>query len=196
VKKHSSQVGKFGGKPRSDYASERWQTVALCERYRSSAYSCARPCATPRIHSAARRLVLHVEGGYKIFGLVSTHAYKNMTLTHQQLAELLAGIARSQQAIVDAMDRAQPGFRGTYLLPTLNVAANLRIPQVRLLDLPSRILLRSQGRVPMDAETIQRALQEALEGSVAFDPPPAPPPALSSAITPISAETEDEFFQS
>ena len=100
-----------------------------------------------------------------------------MTLTHQQLAELLAGIARSQQAIVDAIDRAQPGFRGTYLLPTLNVAANLRIPQTRLLDLPSRILLRSQGRVPMDAETIQRALQEALDGSVAFDPPPAPPPA-------------------
>jgi hypothetical protein len=135
---------------------------------------------------------LHVQDGYKIFGLTSIHAQKNMTLTHQQLAELLAGIARSQQAIVDAMDRAQPGFRGTYLLPTLNVAANLRIPQVRLLDLPSRILLRSQGRVPMDAETIQRALQEALEGSVAFDPPPAPPP----AIPVISAEAEDAFFQS
>lgn len=119
-----------------------------------------------------------------------------MTLTHQQLAELLAGIARSQQAIIDAIDRAQPGFRGTYLLPTLNVAANLRIPQVRLLDLPSRILLRSQGRVPMDAETIQRALQEALEGSVAFDPPPAPPPAAAPAIPAISAEAEDEFFQS
>ena len=122
-----------------------------------------------------------------------------MNLTHQQLAELLAGIARSQQAIVDAIDRAQPGFRGTYLLPTLNVAANLRIPQTRLLDLPSRILLRSQGRVPMDAETIQRALQEALEGSVVFDPPPAPPPALSSttgAVSAISAAAEDEFFQS
>ncbi len=131
-----------------------------------------------------------------IFELVSIYTHKNMTLTHQQLAELLAGFARSQQAIVDAMDRAQPGFRGTYLLPRLNVAANLRIPQTRLLDLPSRVLLRSQGRVPMDAETIQRALQEALEGSVAFDPPPAPPPAPSPATPAISAEAEDEFFQS
>ncbi len=124
-----------------------------------------------------------------------------MTLTHEQLAELLAGVARSQQAIVDAMDRAQPGFRGTYLLPTLNVAANLRIPQSRLLDLPSRILLRSQGRVPMDIETIQRALQEALEGSAAFDPPSAPPPAITAiaaiaAIPAISAEAEADFFES
>ncbi len=138
-----------------------------------------------------------------------------MSLTHEQLAELLAGIARSQQAIVDAMDRAQPGFRGTYLLPTLNVAANLRIPQTRLLDLPSRILLRSQGRVPMDADTIQRALSEALEGSVTFEPPPSlptapPPPSFASApaatslssappvvaVAAISADAEKDFFES
>ena len=168
------------------------QRVGKPSTKRAIQHQRARLRAIPYIHSAARRLVLHAPNGYKIFRLVSIHTYKNMTLTHQQLAELLAGIARSQQAIVDAMDRAQPGFRGTYLLPTLNVAANLRIPQTRLLDLPSRILLRSQGRVPMDAETIQRALQEALEGSVAFDPPPAPPPAIPA----ISAEAEDEFFQS
>jgi hypothetical protein len=148
-----------------------------------------------RANNAARRLVLRVQRRCKIFHVVLNSVNNNMTLTHQQLAELLAGIARSQQAIVDAMDRAQPGFRGTYLLPTLNVAANLRIPQVRLLDLPSRILLRSQGRVPMDAETIQRALQEALDGSTAFDPPPAPPPAIP-AVPAISAEAEDAFFQS
>jgi hypothetical protein len=155
------------------------------------------PPSMPILHAnnAARRLVLRVQRLCKIFHVVLNPVNNNMTLTHQQLAELLAGIARSQQAIVDAMDRAQPGFRGTYLLPTLNVAANLRIPQVRLLDLPSRILLRSQGRVPMDAETIQRALQEALDGSTAFDPPPAPPPAIP-AVPAISAEAEDEFFQS
>ena len=85
-----------------------------------------------------------------------------MNMTHEQLAELLAGIARAQQAVVDAIDRAEPGFRGTYLLPALNVAANLRIPEVRLMDLPSRILLRSQGRTPMDLPAIQKALHEAL----------------------------------
>ncbi len=160
---------------------------------------------------AARRLVLHPILRCKIFIHVPFHFYNNMTLTHEQLAELLAGIARSQQAIVDAMDRAQPGFRGTYLLPTLNVAANLRIPQTRLLDLPSRILLRSQGRVPMDAGTIQRALHEALEGSAAFDPPPslptlpstslgsfASPPAVAEAspVAAISADAEKDFFES
>ena len=72
-----------------------------------------------------------------------------MNLTTEQLAQLLAGIAKSQQAVIDAVDRANAGFRGTYLLPTLNVAANLRLNEVRLLDLPSRILLRSQGRVAL-----------------------------------------------
>ena len=160
---------------------------------------------------AARRLVLHSILRCKIFAYVFSYFYNNMTLTHEQLAELLAGVARSQQAIVDAMDRAQPGFRGTYLLPTLNVAANLRIPQTRLLDLPSRILLRSQGRVPMDADTIQRALHEALEGSAAFDPPPslptvpspslgsfasAPAVAVVSPVAAISADAEKDFFES
>ncbi len=85
-----------------------------------------------------------------------------MNITTEQLAQLLAGIAKSQQAVIDAVDRANAGFRGTYLLPTLNVAANLRLTEVRLLDLPSRILLRSQGRVAMDIETIQKNLEEAL----------------------------------
>lgn len=163
---------------------------------------------------AARRLILHSIVRCKIFVFVFFHFYNNMTLTHEQLAELLAGIARSQQAIVDAMDRAQPGFRGTYLLPTLNVAANLRIPQTRLLDLPSRILLRSQGRAPMDADTIQRALHEALEGSAVVDPPPSlptvPSPSFTSApaksaqasissvaaVAAISADAEKDFFES
>ena len=163
---------------------------------------------------AARRLILHSFVRCKIFVFVFLHFYNNMTLTHEQLAELLAGIARSQQAIVDAMDRAQPGFRGTYLLPTLNVAANLRIPQTRLLDLPSRILLRSQGRTPMDADTILRALHEALEGSAAVDPPPSlptvPSPSFASApaksaqasissvaaVAAISADAEKDFFES
>lgn len=110
-----------------------------------------------------------------------------MNLTHEQLAELLAGIARAQQAVVDAIDRAEPGFRGTYLLPTLNVAANLRIPEVRLMDLPSRILLRSQGRTPMDLLSIQKALHEALgTGAQTLAPLSAatPKPATTLASAP------------
>ena len=108
-----------------------------------------------------------------------------MNLTHEQLAELLAGIARSQQAVIDAIDRAEPGFRGTYLLPTLNVAANLRIPEVRLMDLPSRILLRSQGRTPMDLPAIQKALHEALgAGAQTLAPLSAATPKPAAALAP------------
>lgn len=111
-----------------------------------------------------------------------------MNLSTEQLAELLAGIARAQQAVIDAVDRAEPGFRGTYLLPTLNVAANLRIPEVRLLDLPSRILLRSQGRTPMDLAGIQRALHEALgTGAQTLSPLTASTPKPAPALEPAPA---------
>ena len=141
-----------------------------------------------------------------------THKVGAMNLSTEQLAELLAGIARAQQAVIDAVDRAEPGFRGTYLLPTLNVAANLRIPEVRLLDLPSRILLRSQGRTPMDLAGIQRALHEALgTGAQTLSPltasTPKPAPALEPALaaaplaapnapsTPAAGEVNlDNFF--
>lgn len=124
-----------------------------------------------------------------------------MNITTEQLAELLAGIARSQQAVIDAVDRAQPGFRGTYLLPTLNVAANLRIPEVRLLDLPSRILLRSQGRVPMDIETVVANLNAALGQAAAVSPVAAPKAsAAASAAVPASPvvgnDAESDFFNS
>ncbi len=113
-----------------------------------------------------------------------------MNLSTAQLAELLAGIARAQQAVVDAIDKSQPGFRGTYLLPPLNVAANLRIPEVRLMDLPSRILLRSQGRTPMDQATIEKALLEALGvGAQTLKPlnTPTPTPVTSPAMAPFAS---------
>jgi hypothetical protein len=121
-----------------------------------------------------------------------------MNLTTEQLAELLAGIARAQQSIIDAMDKSQPDFRGTYLAPALNVAANLRIPEVRLLDLPSRILLRSQGRVPMDQATIEKSLAEALGmgaqtlkplNAPGATPPAARPSAPDASLPPVAAAT-------
>jgi hypothetical protein len=85
-----------------------------------------------------------------------------MTISTEQLAELLAGIVRSQQAIIDAIESESGGWRNTHLLPKLNTAANMRLAKARLLDIPSRVLLRSQGRVPMDAATIARDLHEAM----------------------------------
>ncbi|MGR3911615.1 hypothetical protein Q3A80_31670 [Burkholderia sp. SR8] len=76
-----------------------------------------------------------------------------MALTNEQLADLLVGIARSQQAIIDAvaLHLGQPDgltFRGRAVIPTLQSAANiLNNPAAppTLHDLPSRLLLQLQG---------------------------------------------------
>jgi hypothetical protein len=116
-----------------------------------------------------------------------------MSITNEQLAELLAGIARSQQAIIDAIESETGGWRSTHLLPKLNTAANMRIANVRLLDLPSRILLRSQARVPMDVATIARDLNLAMSGESVASPvatataPKAAPTAPTASAAPAAS---------
>jgi hypothetical protein len=85
-----------------------------------------------------------------------------MSISIEHLAELLSGIARSQQAIVDAIERNNGGWRNAHLIPLLNVAANMRHAEPRLLDLPARILLRYQGRAAVDNATIVADLQRLL----------------------------------
>ncbi len=88
-----------------------------------------------------------------------------MNITAERLAELLAGIARAQTAIIDAVERAEPGWRSNHLLPVLTVAANTRLAQPRLIDLASRVLLRAQSRGGVDmaalAADLERLLGEA-----------------------------------
>lgn len=79
-------------------------------------------------------------------------------MDNQQLAELLSGIAKANNAILDAFERAHPGFKSTHLAPVLNVAANMRSAEPRLVDLPARILLRYQGRVAIDTAVIRADL--------------------------------------
>ena len=105
-----------------------------------------------------------------------------MTISVEQLAELLAGIARSQQAIIDAIESESGGWRSTHLLPKLNTAANMRLANVRLMDLPSRVLLRSQGRVPMDVATITRDLTLALGASTPALAATAAAPVVAAAV--------------
>src|SRR6185436_16923686 len=85
-----------------------------------------------------------------------------MSISIEHLAELLSGIARSQQAIIDAVERANGGWRNTHLIPMLNVAANMRQADPRLLDLPARILLRYQGRAAVDTAAIVADLERLL----------------------------------
>ena len=115
-----------------------------------------------------------------------------MTISVEQLAELLAGIARSQQAIIDAIESESAGWRSTHLLPKLNTSANMRLANVRLMDLPSRVLLRSQGRVPMGIATITRDLKAALGTSGDTTGPmsavtPSAAPAVAAAATVAAA---------
>ena len=117
-------------------------------------------------------------------------------MNNHQLAELLSGIAKSQNAVLDAMDRAMPGFKATHLAPVLNIAANFRQAEPRLIDLPSRILSRLQGRVAADTSAIVADLDRLLQPAAAAvaapaasapaaapPPPPARPPAPAAAAS-------------
>jgi hypothetical protein len=82
-------------------------------------------------------------------------------MDNTQLAELLMGIAKAQAAIIDADERANPGFKNNHAVPTLTTAANVRAAVPRIQDLPARILLRMQGRAAFDVAQIQQDLEAA-----------------------------------
>lgn len=95
-------------------------------------------------------------------------------VSSKQLAEILIGIARAQQVIVDAVESAKPGFKMTHLTPVLHAAAKLRNTNhvATLTDLPARLLLQCQGRVGPDVDLVTRDLEEMLT---------AKPPDMSEA---------------
>lgn len=75
-----------------------------------------------------------------------------MAITNEQLAELLVGIAKSQQAIIDAIalhlgHNDGMTFRARAVVPTLQDAAHVRNhgAQPTLQDLSSRVLLQLQA---------------------------------------------------
>ncbi|MBL0121520.1 MAG: hypothetical protein IPP88_01915 [Betaproteobacteria bacterium] len=103
-----------------------------------------------------------------------------MNLTIEQLAEILAGIAKAQQAIIDGIESESGGWKNTHLIPKLTTASNMRLATPRLMDVPSRVLLRSQSRVVMDVATITRMLHEAVSG----EPVPAVTPARPAVSIP------------
>ena len=96
-----------------------------------------------------------------------------MNLTTDHLADLLIGIARAQNAVIDAMERASPGFRNTHAVPLITLAANMRAGDPRLIDLPSRILMRLQGRVALDNAAVKTDLERLTSGKSAAAAAPA-----------------------
>jgi hypothetical protein len=101
----------------------------------------------------------------------------------QQLAELLIGIARAQTALIHGLESAMGGVRTQHILPQLQNLAHLRDhPDPTLIDLPVRILLTSQGRVPPDPAAVVRDLERLFAA-----PPAAAAPAAPAAAAPAAS---------
>jgi hypothetical protein len=86
------------------------------------------------------------------------------TMTPQQLAELLLGIARAQAAIVNGLENEMAGVRSGRIMPALQNVAHLRDhPQPTLTDLPVRVLLGTLSRQVPDAGSLVRDLERLLK---------------------------------
>ena len=103
-----------------------------------------------------------------------------MNLSNDHLADILIGIARAQNAVIDAVDRVNPGFRTQHAAPLITLAANMRAGDPRMIDLPSRILMRLQGRVALDAAQVKADLDRLMSGK------PATPAAGTAAAAPAA----------
>jgi hypothetical protein len=103
-------------------------------------------------------------------------------ITTQQLAELIIGVARAQQAIIDAAESQKAGYKGSHLAPALDNAAKSRVTTrpLTLQEFPSRVLLQCMGRAGPNVEQLTRDL-DALLGGQAAGAAAAPAPAAEQA---------------
>ena len=112
-----------------------------------------------------------------------------MSITTQQLAELLIGIARSQQAIIDGVESMKAGFKSTYLGPALDSVAKIRSTgrALTLQEYPARVLVQCQGRAGPNLEQIVKDLEELFSGTMATPSAVAPATARAAAAAPRPA---------
>ncbi|MDB5903821.1 MAG: hypothetical protein JWM26_2699 [Betaproteobacteria bacterium] len=87
-------------------------------------------------------------------------------ISTQQLAQLLLGIARAQNAFVEALENSKTGFRATHFRPAIESASRIRANRPdTLTDYPARLLLQMLARTGPDADTVQRDLERLLAAS-------------------------------
>jgi len=112
-----------------------------------------------------------------------------MNLTTQQLAEILIGIARTQQAVIDAIESSKAGFKGTHLAPALDSVAKIRSTgrPLSLQDFPARVLLQCQGRAGPNIGQMVRDLDELLSGTAPTPSTVAPATARAAAAQSAAA---------
>jgi hypothetical protein len=109
-----------------------------------------------------------------------------MNLTSDHLADILIGIARAQNAVIDAIDRANPGFRSQHAVPLITLAANMRAGDPRFIDLSSRILMRLQGRVALEPAVVKADLERLMGGAPAAGGAAAAKPSAASQMPDFS----------
>ena len=103
-------------------------------------------------------------------------------ITTQQLAQLLLGIARSQSAIIEALENSKAGFKSSHFRPSIEQASRIRSNMTETLaDYPSRLLLQMLGRTAPDADRVLRDLEALLAQPQAA--PPAAPAVAPAAVT-------------
>ena len=90
-------------------------------------------------------------------------------LTTQQLAELLLGVARAQNAIIEAMENSNRGFKSGHFRPALETVSRVRSKHPdTLVDFPARLLLQMLGRNGPDVAQVAKNL-DALLGNQGGD---------------------------
>ena len=102
-------------------------------------------------------------------------------ITTHQLAQILLGIARAQNAIIEALENSKAGFRATHFRPAVETASRIRANRPdTLVDYPSRLLLQMLGRTAPDLDVVLRDLERLLATPA---PATAAPPSVGSAST-------------
>jgi len=111
-------------------------------------------------------------------------------VTTQQLAEILIGIARTQQAIVDGMESLKAGFKTTHFAPALDNTAKIRVTTrpLTLQEFPARVLMQCMGRAGPNVDQITRDLEALLSGQPVTAAAPAPG---AGAAAPAGADSLD-----
>jgi len=113
-------------------------------------------------------------------------------VTTRQLAEILLGIARAQQAVIDAMENSKAGFKATHFRPTLEAVSRIRSNRAEsLIDFPARLLLQLLGRTGPDVDQVVADLEELLAREAA---PAAAPEggatAYAAGVDPATLNTQ------
>jgi len=103
-------------------------------------------------------------------------------MTTEQMAQLMLGVARSQLAIMDAIENTRAGFKSTHARGILESASRLRSNAPPTLgDFPSRLLLQMLGRNPPPLERVIQDLEALVSGAGAATPASPAADAGSSA---------------